>query len=73
MTIIIIFFVISGFYVVCCIDFGFVVCLFLMVVCRKRLGVGMPHAKGAPSGGGQGMFHSVNVGPIHFAFVNSEV
>jgi len=39
---------------------------------RNRLGVGMPRAKGAPSGGGQGMFHSVNVGPIHFAFVNSE-
>ena len=33
----------------------------------------MPRAgHGSPSGGGGGMFHSVNVGRVHFAFVNSE-
>jgi hypothetical protein len=40
---------------------------------RTRFGNAMPAAVGAPSGGGQGMFHSVNFGRIHFVFVNSEV
>jgi hypothetical protein len=39
---------------------------------RERIGAAMPRAAGAPSGGGSGMFHSVNVGLTHFAFVNSE-
>jgi len=41
-------------------------------VCDRRLGAAMPPAAGAPSGGGSGIFHSVNVGLVHFAFVNSE-
>jgi hypothetical protein len=39
---------------------------------RKRIGAAMPLAEGAPSQGGSGIFHSVSVGLIHFAFVNSE-
>ena len=40
---------------------------------RMRLGAGMPPALGVPSAGGNGTFHSFNVGLIHVALVSSEV
>ncbi len=40
---------------------------------RMRLGAAMPAAVGAPSGGGNGTFHSFNVGGLHVALVSSEV
>jgi hypothetical protein len=40
---------------------------------RLRLGAAMPPALGAPSGGGNGTFHSTNVGPLHVVLVSSEV
>jgi len=38
-----------------------------------RLGAAMPPAVGAPSGGGNGTFHSFDVGLMHVAMVSSEV
>jgi hypothetical protein len=38
-----------------------------------RLGAAMPAARGAPSAGGNGTFHSFDAGLIHFALVSSEV
>lgn len=40
---------------------------------RLRVGAGMPHAQGSSSGGGDGMFHSTDIGLVHFVFLNSEV
>jgi hypothetical protein len=38
-----------------------------------RLGAAMPLAAGVPSAGGNGTFHSFNVGQLHVALVSSEV
>lgn len=38
-----------------------------------RLGAAMPAAVGVPSRGGNGTFHSFNVGMLHVALVSSEV
>jgi hypothetical protein len=38
-----------------------------------RLGAAMPPAAGAPSRGGNGTFHSFNIGYIHVVLVSSEV
>jgi len=40
---------------------------------RMRLGAAMPRAAGAPSAGGNGTFHSFNIGLLHVALVSSEV
>jgi hypothetical protein len=40
---------------------------------RMRLGAAMPAAAGSPSQGGNGTFHSFNVGQLHVALVSSEV
>ncbi len=40
---------------------------------RMRLGAAMPPAVGAPSGGGNGTFHSFNIGQLHVVLVSSEV